>query len=467
MTAPAMTTTPAETVPRHPTFAEATAVWAKIGLLSFGGPAGQIALMHKELVEDRRWIAESRFLHALNFCMLLPGPEAQQLATYIGWLLHGTWGGIVAGTLFVVPGFLVIVLLSSSYALFHETTWLASLFFGLKAAVLAIVVEAVIRVGKRALKNNVMLGIAAVAFVALFAFNLPFPLVVLVAGIVGYVGSRAYPNTFTGGGHRVTVPDLPAVIAAGFPEATPSATATAKTIVVWVALWLAPLLLIVLPLGWSSTFATLWVFFSQMAVVTFGGAYAVLAYVAQEAVQHFGWLRPGEMVDGLALAETTPGPLVMVLSFVGFLAAFRAPNGLDPLLAGVLGATLTTWVTFVPCFLWIFLGAPHIERLRSNKALSGALTAITAAVVGVILNLAVWFGLHVLFREVSTFRLGPVSIAAPAVTSIDLAAVALSAVAALCLFRFKVGILATLAICGALGLLVALLPIAGLGAAVR
>lgn len=457
MTVRAMDTL-AEAVPRHPTLAEATAVWAKIGLLSFGGPAGQIALMHRELVEERRWISESRFLHALNFCMLLPGPEAQQLATYIGWLLHGTRGGVIAGTLFVIPGFLVILGLSAAYALFHETTWLTSLFFGLKAAVLAIVIEAVIRVGRRALKNSVMLGIAAAAFLALFAFNLPFPLVVLVAGIVGYLGSRTYPGVFTGGGHGAAARDLPSVIGQGSAEARPSAMATAATAAAWVALWVAPLVVIVPLLGWSSTYATLWAFFSQMAVVTFGGAYAVLAYVAQEAVQNFGWLRPGEMVDGLALAETTPGPLVMVLSFVGFLAAFRAPAGMDPLLAGVLGATLTTWVTFVPCFLWIFLGAPHIERLRSNGALSAALTAITAAVVGVILNLAVWFGLHVLFREVGTFGIGPVSIAAPRWSSIDLAAVALSIVAALCLFRFRLGILPTLAICGGLGLLVALLP---------
>lgn len=457
MTVRAMDTL-AEAVPRHPTLAEATAVWAKIGLLSFGGPAGQIALMHRELVEERRWISESRFLHALNFCMLLPGPEAQQLATYVGWLLHGTRGGVIAGTLFVIPGFLVILGLSAAYALFHETMWLTSLFFGLKAAVLAIVIEAVIRVGRRALKNSVMLGIAAAAFLALFAFNLPFPLVVLVAGIVGYLGSRTYPGVFTGGGHGAAARDLPSVIGQGSAEARPSAMATAATAAAWVALWVAPLVAIVPLLGWSSTYATLWAFFSQMAVVTFGGAYAVLAYVAQEAVQNFGWLRPGEMVDGLALAETTPGPLVMVLSFVGFLAAFRAPAGMDPLLAGVLGATLTTWVTFVPCFLWIFLGAPHIERLRSNGALSAALTAITAAVVGVILNLAVWFGLHVLFREVGTFGIGPLSIAAPRWSSIDLAAVALSIVAALCLFRFRLGILPTLAICGGLGLLVALLP---------
>jgi chromate transporter len=452
--------TPAGAIPRHPTLAEATAVWARIGLLSFGGPAGQIALMHKELVEERRWIAESRFLHALNFCMLLPGPEAQQLATYIGWLLHGTRGGIIAGTLFVVPGFVVIVLLSTLYAVFHQTPWLDSIFFGLKAAVLAIVIEAVIRVGKRALKNNVLLVIAAAAFVALFAFDLPFPLVVLLAGLGGYVGSRVYPEIFSTAGHRTATPDLPAVIGSGFVEARPSSwRTTAATVAAWVALWVAPLAIIGPVLGWSSTFATLWLFFSQMAVVTFGGAYAVLAYVAQEAVQHFGWLLPGEMVDGLALAETTPGPLVMVLSFVGFLAAFRAPNGIDPLLAGVLGATLTTWVTFIPCFLWIFLGAPHIERLRTNRALSGALTAITAAVVGVILNLAIWFGLHVLFGSVASWRFGPLAIAAPDWQSFNLPAAVLCALAALCLFRFRLGILRTLAVCGSLGALTLLLPV--------
>lgn len=445
--------------PQHPTLREATAVWAKIGLLSFGGPAGQIALMHKELVEDRRWIAESRFLHALNFCMLLPGPEAQQLATYIGWLLHGTRGGVIAGTLFVLPGFVVIISLSALYAAFHETTWLASLFFGLKAAVLAIVIEALIRVGRRALKNQVMVGLAAIAFIALFAFDVPFPIVVLLAGVVGYVGTRVDPTIFAPSGHKAATPDLPSVIGEGFAERRPTAGSTVGTTVTWVVLWAAPLAIVVPLLGWSSTFASLWTFFSQMAVVTFGGAYAVLAYVAQEAVQGSGWLQPGEMVDGLALAETTPGPLVMVLSFVGFLAAYRDPLGLDPMVSGFLGGALTTWVTFVPCFLWIFLGAPYVERLRSNKALSGALSAITAAVVGVILNLAIWFGLHVLFGRVGTFEVGPVSIARPDLTSINWIAVALSVVAVVCLFRLKLGILKTLGICGGLGLVALLLPV--------
>jgi chromate transporter len=441
--------------PRWPSLSEATLVWAKIGLLSFGGPAGQIALMHRELVEERRWISESRFLHALNFCMLLPGPEAQQLAAYVGWLLHGVRGGLIAGTLFVLPGFVVIVCLSAAYALFGETSWLASLFFGLKSAVLAIVVEAVIRVGRRALKNTAMLAIAAAAFIALFAFATPFPLVIAAAAVVGLLGARFAPQTFTAAARSSVESDAPSVIGATTERAQPKASGALWTAVVWALLWVAPLLLIVPLLGWANTFLSLWLFFSQMAVVTFGGAYAVLAYVAQEAVQNFGWLQPGEMVDGLALAETTPGPLVMVLSFVGFLAAFRAPHGLDPLLAGVLGATLTTWVTFVPCFLWIFLGAPYIERLRSNRLLSGALAAITAAVVGVILNLALWFGLHVLFARVGEVSLGPLLITLPDWSSVNVAAVALSIVAALALFRFRFGVLGTLGICGALGLMVA------------
>jgi chromate transporter len=442
-----------DAAPPHPSFAEALAVWARIGLLSFGGPAGQIALMHKTLVEEKRWISETRFLHALNYCMLLPGPEAQQLATYVGWLLHGTRGGVVAGTLFVLPGFFVILALSTAYALFQETAWLASVFFGLKAAVLVIVVEAVIRVGRRALRNSLMLVIAGLAFLALFLFDVPFPLVILGAGLAGYFGTRARPELFaTGGGGKPVAPERPSVIDDHHVHPDPTLGRAARVAAAWGLLWIAPLLLIVPALGWSNTFVTIAGFFSQMAMVTFGGAYAVLAYVAQQAVEGFGWLRPDEMIDGLALAETTPGPLVLVLSFVGFMAAFRAPMGLDPLLAGILGATLTTWVTFVPCFLWIFLGAPYVEKLRSNRALSGALAAITAAVVGVILNLAIWFGLHVLFREVGTLRLGPVSLAWPEWGSIEPIALGLSVIAAVALFRFKLGILAVLGLCAALGL---------------
>ena len=443
-----------DTAPPHPSFAEATRVWAKIGLLSFGGPAGQIALMHKELVEERRWISESRFLHALNYCMLLPGPEAQQLATYIGWLLHGTRGGVVAGVLFVVPGFFVILALSIAYALFQQTDWLASVFFGLKAAVLAIVLEAVVRVGRRALKNQLMIALAALAFVAIFVFAVPFPLVVLGAGLIGYAGARLRPELFIASGSkgRPAAPDLPAVIDANPHHAATGWGRAGKVILVWGLLWIAPLFFIVPLWGWSNTYTAIAGFFSQMAVVTFGGAYAVLAYVAQQAVETYSWLRPGEMLDGLALAETTPGPLVMVLTFVGFLAAFRNPVGLDPLAAGILGATLTTWVTFVPCFLWIFLGAPYIERLRSNIALSGALAAITAAVVGVILNLALWFGLHVLFRQVGVLDLGFVSLNWPDWRSFDPAAATLSIAAAVMLFGLHQDIIRTLGACAILGL---------------
>jgi chromate transporter len=438
-------------VPPYPTLREATLVWLKVGLTSFGGPAGQIALMHRELVEDRRWISESRFLHALNFCMLLPGPEAQQLATYVGWLLHGWRGGVIAGTLFVLPGLVVVVTLASLYASFSETSWLTSLFFGLKAAVLAIVLEAVIRVGRRALKNRVLLAIAALAFLALFAFNLPFPFVILCAGLGGFAGAAIAPHTFSPSGARSADTDRSALIGDGFAGPVVSPIDSVRTSVLCVLLWLSPLALI-LPLG-GGVFLSIWAFFSEMAVVTFGGAYAVLAYVAQEAVQGFGWLQPGQMVDGLALAETTPGPLVLVLSFVGFLAAFRGATGLDPLIAGVLGAGLTAWVTFVPCFLWIFLGAPYVERLRSNAFLSGALTAITAAVVGVILNLAIWFGFHVLFSEVEAVRWGPISMSLPRWDTANLVALALSLIAMVALVRLKAGIVTTLALTGTLGFL--------------
>jgi chromate transporter len=447
--APAMddrTTTP--TPPPLPSFAEATRVWAKIGVLSFGGPAGQIALMHKELVDGRRWISEARFLHALNFCMLLPGPEAQQLATYIGWLMHGWRGGVVAGTLFVLPGFLVMLALSTAYALFGETDWLSSLFFGLKAAVLAIVVEAVIRIGRRALKTPAMRVIAALAFLALFLLGAPFPLVILIAGLAGYalhrLGSRL-PAT----GHGSAAAATEDALGAG-RRATPRTALGA--VLVWGALWALPFLVIALA-GAGGAFPDIATFFSKMAVVTFGGAYAVLAYVAQEAVEHYHWLRPGEMLDGLALAETTPGPLVLVLTFTGFMAAYRSPGALPPLAGGLVGAFLTTWVTFVPCFLWIFLGAPYVERLRENKALSSALTAISAAVTGVILNLAVWFAIHVLFARVGTLAAGPVVLSWPDWTSLDPAALALALVSAVLLLRLKAGVFATLAACGAAGYL--------------
>lgn len=438
--------------PPHPSFREALGVWIRIGLLSFGGPAGQIALMHKELVEDRRWISESRFLHALNYCMLLPGPEAQQLATYIGWLLHGTRGGIVAGTLFVLPGFLVICALSAAYALFQRTDWLPNLFFGLKAAVLAIVLEALLRVAGRALKTPFARLLAALAFVCLFFLALPFPLVIAVAGIAGYLAARSSPDLLQPpAGHRAHAPDKPSVIGDAFADRRRSLGASLGIVIVGALLWAAPFALLPLLPSGPGAFAAIGVFFSKMAVVTFGGAYAVLAYVAQQAVDSYHWLKPGEMLDGLALAETTPGPLVLVLSFVGFLAAFRDTGGLDPLVAGLLGAFLTTWVTFVPCFLWIFLGAPHVERLRANTALSGALAAISAAVVGVILNLAIWFGLHVLFRHVGTLKAGPVSMAWPDPSSIDVWALLLTVAAAFMLFRLGLGIVYTLLVCAVAG----------------
>lgn len=442
--------------PAFPSFREMTAVFVGIGCLSFGGPAGQIALMHKELVEERRWISEERFLHALNYCTLLPGPEAQQLATYIGWLLYGTRGGVVAGTLFIVPGFIVILALSLAYASFQQTDLLTSLFHGIKAAVLAIVVEAVLRVSRRALRNGVMVALAAIAFIALFFFAVPFPIVVLAAGLFGYFGARQRPELFAGGGHggKAKAGYGPAVIDSLVIPEDPSWRNALKVFLSWGAIWLLPFLIVGLIAGWQSTLAASYAFFSQMAVVTFGGAYAVLAYVAQEAVQTFGWLAPGEMIDGLALAETTPGPLVLVLSFVGFLASYRDPMGLNPAVAGVIGATLTTWATFAPCFLWIFLGAPYIERLRSNRALSGALAAITAAVVGVILNLAIWFGLHVIFQEVSSVAFGPLHMWLPDPSTIDWIALGLCGLAAILTFRTKLGMVPVLGIMGVLGLAV-------------
>jgi chromate transporter len=431
-------------------FGEAVRVWAKIACLSFGGPAGQIALMHRVLVDEKRWIGEERFLHALNYCMLLPGPEAQQLATYIGWLLHRTKGGLVAGSLFVLPGLAAIMALSWIYVAFGNVGIVAGLFFGLKAAVLAIVLEAVNRIGKRALRNRTMVAIAGAAFAAIFLFGVPFPAIILAAGVVGYFGARAGLPAFSGGGGHgpskgTVLADVDSALGEGVPDhARPNVGWALRISAVFLVLWLVPVAVLVLAFGTGDVFADIAVFFSQMAVITFGGAYAVLAYVAQQAVDHYGWLAPGEMLNGLGLAETTPGPLIMVTQFVGFLAAFREPGSINPYLAGTLGGLLTTWVTFVPCFLWIFLGAPFIERLRGNKALSGALAAITAAVVGVILNLAVWFGLHVLFRQVDEVRVGPLTLDVPAISSLDLAAFVLFVASAVALFKLRVGVVPTL-----------------------
>ena len=441
-------------------FAEALRVWLRIAALSFGGPAGQIAVMHRILVEEKRWLGERRFLHALNFCMLLPGPEAQQLAIYIGWLLHKTKGGLVAGTLFVLPGLVAIMALSWIYAAFGNVGVVAALFFGLKAAVLAIVLEAVTRIGRRALKNNVMLGLAAAAFVAIFAFDVPFPLIILTAALVGFSGGRAgLPAFVTGGnGHHANggeaVPDTETALGESVPaHARPSVAWSLRVAAVCLVLWLGPVAGLLLALGPDHVFTNIAVFFSKMAMVTFGGAYAVLAYVAQQAVETYGWLQPGEMLDGLGLAETTPGPLIMVVQFVGFLGAFRDPGGLSPFVAGTLGGLLTTWVTFVPCFLWIFLGAPFVEAIRGNRALAAALAVITAAVVGVVLNLAVWFCLHVLFGEVRQVEGFGMSFDMPVLATLDPAALVLTLAALVAVFRFKVGMIPVLAACSAAGVL--------------
>ena len=426
-------------------------IWLRIALLSFGGPAGQIALMHRMLVDERKWISDARFLHALNFCMLLPGPEAQQLATYIGWLLHGVRGGVMAGTLFVLPGFFVIVTLSAIYALYGSLDVVSGLFFGLKAAVLAIVIEALLRIARRALKTKVLYGVAAVAFVGIFGFHIPFPFIIVAAGLFGLIAAKAAPHWIGGPAVMDDQSDRAADVAAVSRD-TLSLKRGFAVVVVCGTLWAAPVMLLALLFGRHSVYPAIATFFSEMAVVTFGGAYAVLAYVAQAAVNDLHWLNPGEMLDGLALAETTPGPLILVLTFVGFLAGFRDPGGVAPLTGGLIGASLTTWVTFVPCFLWVLLGAPYIERLRSNRALSGALTAITAAVVGVILNLTVWFALHVLFREVGELNLGWVRPAWPGLSSLDWKAVLLSALAMLAMFRWHIGMLPTLVICGVIGL---------------
>ncbi|RAU21601.1 chromate transporter [Paramagnetospirillum kuznetsovii] len=434
----------------HPRFSEALRVWLKIGLLSFGGPAAQIATMHRILVEERRWVSETRFLHALNYCMLLPGPEAQQLATYIGWLLHRGLGGVVAGTLFVLPGFLVMMVLAGLYAGFHQVPLVDGLFYGIKPAVLAVVIEALLRIGKRALKHRIFHGIAAAAFVGIFFLGVPFPLIVLAAGLMGFLAARA--------GHPAFRPkaDKPEesgaadrAIESGAEHTKPNLGRSLRVAVVCLVLWLAPLAAF---MGWGEgAFAAIGLFFSKLAVVTFGGAYAVLAYVAQEAVEVHGWLRPGEMLDGLGLAETTPGPLILVNQFVGFLAGFRNPGVLGPWLGGAVGATLTVWVTFTPCFLWILAGAPYVEALRGNKALSGALAAITAAVVGVIFNLAAWFALHVLFGRIAESRVGVLHLTVPDPASLDPLALVLAAAAGLAMLRFHLGMIATLAACGSVG----------------
>jgi chromate transporter len=447
---------------RRVSLAEATRLWARIGWLSFGGPAGQIALMHRELVENRRWISEPRFLHALNYCMLLPGPEAQQLAVYIGWLMHRTAGGLVAGVLFVLPGCLTMLLISILYATLADVPLVSALFFGLKAAVLAVVIEAVLRIGRRALRNRAMVCIAVAAFMAIFAFRVPFPLIILGAALTGVLGRRFAPLLFPGRADNGSNGDsdyvVDAALARGELEHTrPSTRRAALVLIVCLVLWFAPIAAVVAWLGRDAVIAQQSVLFSKAAMVTFGGAYAVLAYIAQRVVEDYRWLTPGQMLDGLGLAETTPGPLILVLQFVAFQAAYQHQSGMSPMAAGIVASLLTTWVTFVPCFLWIFLGAPYIEALRHSPTLQAALSAITAAVVGVILNLAVWFALHTIFTGVQPWSWGWLVLDLPMLTSFQPAAGVLAAATIVAMFRFHLGIGWTLLGSAALGVLWSLL----------
>jgi chromate transporter len=438
------------------TFPEAVKVYLRVALNSFGGPAGQIAVMHKIFVEEKKWISENRFLHALNYCMLLPGPEAQQLATYIGWLLHGTRGGLASGLLFILPGFTALLVLSILYALFQQTTFLEALLFGIKAAVLALVLEAVQRISKRALKNRTMYLIASLAFIAIFFFAVPFPLIVIGAGLIGFIGGRIAPETFyvMKGQADKDVSDEGFVITDTVAsQVRPSVSKTLQSTLAWLVIWLLPLVLLYFAVGGQHVFVKLAQFFSQAALVTFGGAYAVLAYVAQQAVDVFGWLQPEEMLVGLSMAETTPGPLIMVNQFVGFMGAYRFAGELNPVFSGVIGSIVTVWATFAPCFLFIFVGAPFIETLRQNKTLSTTLSAITAAVVGVILNLSIWFALHVIFDVVNDVQVGVLHLSIPEWSTLNVPALALSVLAFILIFRLHRGMFQTLGICAALGLI--------------
>jgi chromate transporter len=439
-----MTTIQAQQPAAPPSFNEAFKVWLKIGCINFGGPAGQIAMMHRILVDEKKWIDEPRFLHALNFCMLLPGPEAQQLATYVGWLLHGVRGGLAAGILFVIPGALVMLGLSLLYALGRGVPLIDGALFGIKAAVLVIVIEALLRIGRRSLKSSVLVALAGLAFVGIFFFALPFPLIVAGAALIGYLVARSNPAQLG------LAKDAPRLSKPAENRWRQAAIAT----IAGLLLWWAPVVLALAVFGPDHILVSIGVFFSKLAVVTFGGAYAVLAYMAQEVVQTYRWLTAPEMVDGLGLAETTPGPLILVTQFVGFLAAFRHAAPFSPIAAGLLGAAMTTWVTFVPSMLWIFAGAPFIEELRGNRRLAGALAAITAAVVGVILNLSVWFALHVLFGQVEERHLGVLRWFAFDPAALDLKTAALAAIAAVFAFGLHRSLIEVIMVMAALGIVV-------------
>jgi chromate transporter len=435
------------TQPSTVSFGEAFRYWLKLGFINFGGPTGQIALMHADLVERKRWISEERFLHALNYCMLLPGPEAQQLAIYIGWLLHRTWGGIIAGAFFVIPSIFVLLTLSWLYAAHGQVPAVAGVLYGFKPVVLAIVAHATYRIASRAIKNEVLLGLAATAFVAIYFFKVPFPLIVLLAGLLGFLGSRLWPKKFAAGNNQRerggAVEPSPVISdQAPLPQHTrPSKARAVKILAVGLTLWIVPFLILLLWRGGPDVLAQEYLFFTKAALVTFGGAYAVLAYIAQVTVFHYHWLAPGHMIDGLALAETTPGPLIMVVQFVGFMGGWNSHGEFSPALAGTIGALLTTYVTFLPSFLFIFLGAPHIEELRGNVKLTAALSGITAAVVGVVLNLAVFFGAKVLFPD----------------GGFDWFAAAVAAVALYGLWRYKWEIIWVVLAGGAMGLVKTLL----------
>jgi chromate transporter len=438
----------------YPTFKEAFHVWLKVALYSFGGPAGQIAVMHKYIVEEKKWLGENRFLHALNYCMLLPGPEAQQLATYIGWLMHKTRGGLMAGGLFVLPGFLSILLLSILYALWKDLTFVQGIFYGIKPAVLAVVVGAVIKIGKRALKNEVMLGIAVLAFIAIFFFKISFPYIVIAAGLLGYFGGRIWEEKFyVIKGHADKTGSEEGLIDSTIQAEKPNLSKILRVALFWLALWLLPVAGLLLWLGSENVFTKEALFFSQSAIVTFGGAYSVLAYISQKAVETYAWVQPGEMLDGLGMAETTPGPLIQVVQFVGFMGAFRNAGTLDPILAGVLASVLVTWVTYLPSFLFIFTGAPYIEYLRGNKSLSTALSGITAAVVGVILNLGIWFSLHTLFGKVDEVLAGPLHLPLPVWNTVEWGALFITVAALFFSFRLRWDMLRTIGVCIVLGLI--------------
>ncbi|WP_256984078.1 chromate efflux transporter [Streptomyces sp. XY006] len=444
-------------------FRQAVRTWFAISLQTFGGPAGQIAVMQRTLVEDKRWIGQQRFNHALSYCMLLPGPEAQQLATYIGWLLNGTRGGLAAGTLFVIPGVVALLALPAIYVAFGTTAAVTGLFAGLAPAVVAIVAQAVWRVGRRSLTHPALIALAVVSFAALALFAVPFPVVIAAAAVVGWLLARLAPHTLqpsapraAEGGPAPLIPDD------ALHHEAPGRRRALRILLVGLLLWAVPVAAVAILTGSGSVFTTQGLFFSGTALVTFGGAYAVLAYVAQQAVQHYGWLSAGEMVRGLALAETTPGPLIMVVQFVAFLGAYRDPGALNPWAAALLGALLTTWVTFVPCFLFIFLGAPYVERLRCNHTVSAALTGITAAVVGVIANLALYFAEHTLFAGVDTVTAGPLKPAVPDWSTLRPTALAIAVVAVVLIFKVRWSVLRTLGVSAVLGLSAALAGVPGI-----